>query len=193
MRTFGALIGRAALLALLAGLAACGVPYLQHGVKVARLLAEEPPVWLPVPVAGVAAAALGDSWGDPRGGGRAHEGIDIFARRGTPVASATHGIVTFRGTLGLGGRVVTVLGPGGYRHYYAHLDAWATPRQGDWVEAGEVIGYVGATGNAAGGPQHLHYGIYAPGGGAINPLPLLRAPPPVVPVEPAPAPVAAGS
>ena len=74
--------------------------------------------------------------------------------------------------------MVSVLGPGGYRHYYAHLDDWAAPRQGDWVEAGEVIGYVGNSGNAAGGPPHLHYGVYAPGGGAINPFPLLVAAPP---------------
>lgn len=174
--------------AAIAALAACSLPTLREGGRRLSLLHDEPPVWLPVPVAGVTAAKLYDSFGDPRSGGRVHEGIDIFAPRGTPVGSATPGIVIQRGELGLGGRVVSVLGPGGYRHYYAHLDDWAAPRPGDWVEAGEVIGYVGDSGNAAGGPPHLHYGVYAPGGGAMNPYLLLVAP------RPAPAAaVAAGS
>lgn len=181
------LAARLLALAAVAALAACSLPTLRQSGRMLSLLAAEPPAWLPVPVAGVTAARIYDSWGDPRSGGRTHQGIDIFAPRGTAVASATPGIVVHRGERGLGGRVVSVLGPGGYRHYYAHLDDWAEPREGDWVEAGEVIGYVGNTGNAAGGPPHLHYGVYAPGGGAINPYPLLVAPPP-----PPPVPVAAG-
>ena len=75
----------------------------------------------------------------------------------------------------LGGQVVWVLGPGGQRHYYAHLDRYADIVDGQRVRPGSVLGYVGNTGNAAGTPPHLHYGIYE-AGDAINPYPLLRAP-----------------
>jgi murein DD-endopeptidase MepM/ murein hydrolase activator NlpD len=59
----------------------------------------------------------------------------------------------------LGGRVVWVLGPGAQRHYYAHLDRFADVSAGMRIEAGTVLGYVGTTGNAAGTPPHLHYGV----------------------------------
>lgn len=72
----------------------------------------------------------------------------------------------------LGGKVVTVLGPAGWFHYYAHLDDWSPFGVGDWVEVGTVLGYVGDTGNAKGTPTHLHYGIYDDGQ-ARNPYPLL--------------------
>ena len=105
----------------------------------------------------------------PAARGRKHEGIDIFAARGTPVHSATEGIVLRVGANRLGGRVVWVLGPGGQRHYYAHLDRFADISAGLQVRAGTVLGYVGTTGNAAGTPPHLHYGVYE-SGGPINPL-----------------------
>ena len=66
-----------------------------------------------------------------------------------------------------------ILGPGGQRHYYAHLERYADLKMGDWVEAGSVVGYVGDSGNAKGTPTHLHYGIYANYTGynaAINPI-----------------------
>jgi peptidoglycan LD-endopeptidase LytH len=135
---------------------------------------EAPPTWLPVPVAGVRPSQLRDSWGDPRSGGRSHEGIDIFARRGTPVLSSTHGYVTAVHERGLGGKSVTVRGPAAHSHYYAHLDSYGRYAPGDWVDAGDTIGYVGTTGNAAGGSPHLHYGIFT-GGGPINPYPLLTS------------------
>jgi peptidoglycan LD-endopeptidase LytH len=178
-----------ALLALLAWLAR---PWLENAVRLVRLLREEPPRSLPVPVDGVAPGRLTDTWGAARSGGRSHEGIDIFAPRGTPVRSATHGFVTRKGLNRLGGRVVTVLGPGGQSHYYAHLESWAIVEPGDWVEAGDQLGTVGDSGNARGTPTHLHYGIYQMGGqmgGARNPYPLLTAgpeDPPVLPREPAP-------
>ena len=78
------------------------------------------------------------------------------------------------GTNHLGGNVVWIVGPDLSRHYYAHLEDYAARIQaGDWVEAGEVIGYVGNTGNAENTPPHLHYGIYMQGQGAINPYPYL--------------------
>jgi peptidoglycan LD-endopeptidase LytH len=141
-----------------------------------RALRNEPaPTWLPVPVAGVRASKLTDSWGDPRSGGRSHEGIDIMAKRGTPVVSATHGYISAVQFRENGGNTVSVEGPGGYRHYYAHLDSYGRYRQGDWVEVGDTLGFVGNTGNASATAPHLHYGIYTPQG-AINPYPLLTAP-----------------
>ena len=133
------------------------------------------PELLPVPVQGVAARSIADTWHAPRGGGRKHEGLDIFARRGTPVLSPVDGIVMHVGTDRLGGNVVRVLGPGGQTHYFAHLDRFAGVRRWQVVEAGEVLGYVGNTGNARGASPHLHYGIYS-ARGAINPLPLLKPP-----------------
>jgi murein DD-endopeptidase MepM/ murein hydrolase activator NlpD len=155
-------------LALLLLLACWAYPYV-------RLLREPLPSALPVPVEGVVPSDLVDTWGAARSGGRTHEGIDIFAPRNTQVLSATHGIVVHRGWNLLGGRVISVFGPGGYSHYYAHLEDWDLPETGDWVEQGQVLGYVGNSGNAEGTPTHLHYGIYKWMGGAINPYPLLAA------------------
>ena len=150
-------------------------PYAEGAWRTAQRVSEEPPGRLPVPVEGVTPGGLSDTWGDERSGGRAHQGIDIFARRNTPVRSATRGIVVRAGENRLGGRTVTVLGPGGWRHYYAHLEKWAGWETGDWVEAGEVIGFVGTTGNAPPDAPHLHYGVYTREG-AVNPYPLLTAP-----------------
>ena len=76
---------------------------------------------------------------------------------------------------GLGGRQVWVLGPGRERHYYAHLDDWAPGLStGQVIRAGDVLGFVGTSGNARGTPPHLHYGIYG-AQGAYDPLPLFRA------------------
>ena len=88
--------------------------------------------------------------------------------------STTRGLVTRVGTSRLGGRVVWILGPGLERHYYAHLNRYGVFGPGDRVEPGDVIGYAGNTGNARGGPVHLHYGIYARGT-AQNPYPRLAA------------------
>lgn len=141
----------------------------------AELMAMPVPDALPVPVAGVRARAIADTWGAPRGTDRTHQGVDIFAPRGTPVASTTRGIVVSVREGGLGGRQVWVLGPAGERHYYAHLDDWAAGLAvGRIVEAGTPLGTVGTTGNARTTPPHLHYGIYG-AGGALDPLPRLRA------------------
>lgn len=90
-----------------------------------------------------------------------HKGIDIFAKRGTPVMTAQSGLVIYRGNLEQGGKVVLVLSPRGWLHYYAHLDG-ITARPAAWVSAGETIGSVGSTGNALGKPPHLHYSILSP-------------------------------
>lgn len=157
-------------------IAAAGLlgPYLENALYAMRLASMPAPSSLLVPVSGVRRHDLRDTWGGPRSNGRKHEGIDIFAKRGTPVVAATEGIVMRVGTNRLGGQVVWVLGPAGQRHYYAHLDQFADVRPGMRVEPGRTLGYVGTSGNAKGTPPHLHYGIYGPGG-ATNPYSLLRA------------------
>ncbi|RYX93995.1 MAG: M23 family metallopeptidase [Comamonadaceae bacterium] len=131
---------------------------------------------LVVPVQGVRAAGLADTWGATRSAGRTHEGIDIFARCGHPVVSATEGIVLSLGDNKLGGMTIRVLGPGHSMHYYAHLSRYGALGPGDHVLPGDPLGAVGDTGNARGTPCHLHYGIYM-AGGARNPYPYLRPAP----------------
>lgn len=124
---------------------------------------------LPSPLPG---RHLTDTWGGARSEGRTHEGIDIFAKRNTPIQATTHGIITRVGDDRLGGRVIFIVGPGGAGHYYAHLEDYANIKVNDRVEAGDTIGYVGDSGNAKGTPPHVHYGIYI-NGSAVNPYPLL--------------------
>ena len=132
---------------------------------------------LPIPVDGVKKAELRDTWGASRSQGRRHEGIDIFAPRGSKVYSTTDGLVADLRDNTLGGKVVWIKGPSQSWHYYAHLNAHhAQLKVGDVVQRGQVIGYVGNTGNAKATPPHLHYGIYllGKGRGATNPYPYLR-------------------
>ncbi|OOW94014.1 peptidase [Xanthomonas campestris pv. vitistrifoliae] len=135
-----------------------------------------PPAQLHVPVEGVRARQIADTFGAPRGRDRTHAGVDIFAPRGTSVVAATRGVVSAIRDQGLGGKQVWLLGPAMERHYYAHLDDWAAGLAvGDVVEPGTLLGKVGTTGNARGTPPHLHYGVYGRNG-AYDPLPLLRKP-----------------
>lgn len=97
-------------------------------------------------------------WYYPWGRSGVHKGIDIFAAKGTPVRATTGGIVLYSGNYGLGGKVVYMLGANWRFHYFAHLNSIdAAPFT--IVSAGEVIGSVGTTGNAAGKSPHLHYTI----------------------------------
>jgi murein DD-endopeptidase MepM/ murein hydrolase activator NlpD len=122
------------------------------------------------PVAKASPRDLQSVFGDPRDAGRReHEGVDIFAKRGTPVLSATDGVVTRVADEGLGGRVVWIWNPKrSLRLYYAHLDEQFVST-GTHVKAGDVLGTVGNTGNARTTPPHLHFGIYQRGRGAIDP------------------------
>lgn len=97
-------------------------------------------------------------WFEPWGESGVHKGIDIFKARGTAVVAASSGVVVYRGQLDLGGNVVIILGPKWRMHYYAHMDS-ITVRNGDAVIAGDKIGTVGTSGNAAGKAPHLHYVI----------------------------------
>ncbi|MDP1825095.1 MAG: M23 family metallopeptidase [Archangium sp.] len=132
---------------------------------------------LRMPVSGLQPREARSSWHAPRSGGRRHEGIDLFAKKGTPVVSATRGEVWRIGTDRLGGNVVTVLGDGPALYYYAHLDDWDDGLYvGRRVEKGTVLGLVGNTGNARTTPPHLHFGVYRVGwwrSGAVDPAPLL--------------------
>ncbi len=134
---------------------------------------KEPDARLAMPVKGIRTKQIADTWGAARSNGRAHSGQDIFAKRGTPVFSATEGYVLRVGESDLGGKVVFVLGAGGRRYYYAHLDDFAPElKAGDFVTTDTLLGYVGTTGNAKNTPPHLHFGVYGTSG-ALNPLTLL--------------------
>ncbi len=122
------------------------------------------------PVEGRDAAAIRSDWGDPRGGGRRHEGVDIFAPRGTPVLAASDGVIISVRHTPIGGKVIWMRPDGeDLELYYAHLDRQDV-RPGERVRAGQRIGQVGNTGNARGTSPHLHFGVYRNGGRvAINP------------------------
>ena len=120
------------------------------------------------PVAGPHAFA--DTWGAPRSGGRTHEGVDMMAPSGTPLVAVESGYAEFK-TTRLGGNSVWVNGGSGTRYFYAHLSAWEGSSRN--VSQGEVIGYVGATGNTT--ANHLHFEIHPGGGRAVNPYPYVRA------------------
>lgn len=128
---------------------------------------------LVMPVVGVRWEELGDSFGDPRSGGRRHRGIDIFAPRWTDVVAAADGSLTSIGSAGRAGRALWLVGRNGRSYFYGHLQAWAGGiYDGMRVAPGHLIGYVGNSGNAAGLPTHLHFEIHEYGR-AINPYPVL--------------------
>ena len=97
-------------------------------------------------------------WFEPWGRSGVHKGIDIFAKKGTPLISSTYGWVLFSGELSQGGNVILVLGPKWRLHYYAHLDAISADLF-TMLIPGEKMGTVGDTGNAKGKPAHVHYAI----------------------------------
>ncbi|CAM4035878.1 M23 family metallopeptidase [Deinococcus marmoris] len=169
MRRF---LGFIVFLAVLGGALYLLWPQIKNAQRYSALLSAPMPIEnsLPNPLPG---QNLTDTWGAARSQGRRHEGIDIFAGRNTPIRATTRGIVLNVGPNGLGGRTVMILGPGGQRHYYAHLEKYPDLTRGEWIEAGTVVGFVGDSGNARGTPPHLHYGIYTMGG-AINPYPFLK-------------------
>jgi murein DD-endopeptidase MepM/ murein hydrolase activator NlpD len=128
---------------------------------------------LAFPVEGRDSRAIRSLWGADRdGGARSHEGIDIFAPRGTPVLAASEG-VAWAGENRLGGTVVFLRDPSrGHSLYYAHLDRHAVAT-GQRVEIGDTLGFVGNTGNARTTAPHLHFGIYRRGEGAVDPHPFV--------------------
>ncbi|HET9666008.1 MAG TPA: peptidoglycan DD-metalloendopeptidase family protein [Desertimonas sp.] len=131
--------------------------------------APEPPrSGIACPVRG---SAYSDTWGAARSGGRSHQGVDMLAGTGTPIVAVVSGSVQFKQTR-LGGNSAWISGNDGNRYFFGHLSAFAGSSRS--VSQGEVIGYVGDTGNARGTP-HLHFEVHPGGGAATNPYPYVRA------------------
>lgn len=119
-----------------------------------------------------------DSYGFPRMLGSEdehwHEGIDIFAPMGAPLVATERGIILRVGDSKLGGKTLWLRGESGTDWYYAHLSGFATGLgKGQVVEVGDLLGFVGTSGNAVGTPPHLHMQVHPGGADAINPYPML--------------------
>lgn len=105
-----------------------------------------------------------------------HQGVDIFAPAGTPLRATKRGVVTSVGVAPLGGNRLWLTDKDGTAYYYAHLSQFAVGIvDGTVVEAGQIVGFVGTTGNAGGTPAHLHFEIHPHGGLPVNPTPILKA------------------
>ncbi len=119
----------------------------------------------------VPGATFFNDWGFPRSGGRSHAGTDLFAARGTPVRAPASGrLDTAVGTIG--GKQFRLTSNDGTLWFGSHMDAFGATGQ---VSAGDVIGYVGDSGNARGSRPHLHFEVHPGGINAVNPYPLLRS------------------
>lgn len=152
---------------------------------------------LMVPVKGIAIADLRDNFGEKRGK-RQHEALDILAPRGTPVVSVTAGRVLQISSSDTGGRMVfTADSTGRFLFLYAHLDSYADDLEvGMSLRRGQLLGYVGTSGNAPPNTPHLHFAIKRAGAGlrwsrgtAIDPRPLFlsqQQPDPLLPEHPFP-------
>lgn len=137
-----------------------------------------------IPVAGVDSTAIRDQFNESRGDHR-HEAIDIMAPRGTPVLSADDGVVKKLFTSAAGGLTVYAFDPDErFCYYYAHLDRYADGlHEGQHLSRGQILGYVGSTGNAAENAPHLHFALIRLDpdkrwwkGTYVNPHPLLLRP-----------------
>ena len=121
------------------------------------------------PVAG--RHSFSNDYGDARSGGRRHQGNDILAAYGTPLVAVTSGVVKTAYS-SAGGLSLYLRGDDGVEYFYAHNSRNAAS-SGERVAAGEVIAYVGTSGNARGGPAHVHFERHPGGGGAVNPYTFL--------------------
>jgi murein DD-endopeptidase MepM/ murein hydrolase activator NlpD len=125
------------------------------------------------PVAGK--HTFSDTFGAPRSDVPAHVGADIFASFGTPIVAVADGRIYRVGTLKISGNRLWLRDKNGFRYFYAHLsDFAAAAYNGADVHAGEVIGFVGNTGDAEPTPPHLHFEVHVPDGAVVNPTPYLQ-------------------
>lgn len=115
-------------------------------------------------------AGYTNDYHDPRSGGRSHQGNDLFAAEGTPLLAVDDGTVRYT-TDPLGGNVIYLKALDGVTYYYAHLSRFEGGDRS--VRAGELIGYLGKTGNAATTEPHLHFEVHPPGT-VTNPYQLLK-------------------
>lgn len=121
-------------------------------------------------------SAFVNSWGDPRSGGRRHAGTDVMGPCGAPVVAVTNGSIQDLSSGGNGGIMLYLRATNGDVFFYAHLKGYAPGiHQGKRVSTGELIAYNGNTGNARGGPCHIHFEWHPDGGRPVNPYPLLAA------------------
>ena len=119
------------------------------------------------PIAGP--SAFGDTWGAPRSGGRHHEGVDMMSPYGTPLVAVVAGFAHY-GPNALGGNTIWLNGADGNGYYYAHLSSYNGYSRA--VHQGEVLGYVGHTGDTV--ANHLHFEIHPGEGPAVDPYPTVR-------------------
>jgi murein DD-endopeptidase MepM/ murein hydrolase activator NlpD len=164
-------------------LAQADLPLRPPAVADAPAPAAPPAAKLLVPVEGVKAAQLTDSFDQPRGSERHHEALDIMAPTGTKVVAVADGKIAKLFTSKPGGLTVYQFDAGEkFSYYYAHLDGYAPGlAEGSVVKRGDLIGYVGSSGNADAATPHLHFAIFElePAkqwwkGQPLNPYPLLR-------------------
>jgi murein DD-endopeptidase MepM/ murein hydrolase activator NlpD len=111
-------------------------------------------------------------WGDPRSGGRTHQGEDLAAPRGSPIYAPARLSIYSNTWSTLGGWTVSGRDAKGRRWYFGHLNSRSARAVGSTVYKGQIIGYVGSTGSATG--PHLHYQVSYPGGSWGNPVYVLR-------------------
>lgn len=173
----GALVGAALLT--IATTASLGMPAIAHETDGFQLVFPQDPL----------VTQFVNSFGDARSGGRRHHGTDLMAPKLTPIYAVADGIVTIIGTGGSAGRWIAIEHPFGWESWYMHLnndtpgtDDGRADRQytyagdiveGSLVRAGELIGYVGDSGNAEGSSSHTHFELHHDGR-VVNPYPYLR-------------------
>lgn len=125
---------------------------------------------------------LRHSFGQPRSGGRTHEGVDIMANLGQEIYAVDSGVISALTVIGatnaaLSGNAIRLKTTDGTYYFYAHLSSFAPGMtQGQSVAKGQLLGFVGDTGDPGAGNYHLHFEIHPRGGAAVDPLPLLTVP-----------------
>ncbi len=175
-----------------------GLPLAPVGAAVAG-----PDITLPVDGAHLTNVHWSDTWGAPRGGGRRHEGVDMMGPKGTPLVAAADGVITWFRHDNARGNYFALTGDDGWKYHYSHMnndtpgtDDGANPfefayapgmGQGVRVTAGQLVGYMGDSGNAENSGSHLHFEVETPDGVAVNPTPFVDAAKSRVGIPPVPA------